>query len=85
MKSSDILRELGAEPAEVIQASDQDAYGTPPLRGVLGTSIWAQAPGQARESLEGLDSSLRVPQEELLGRRTPATLLSLLPPRPGLR
>lgn len=33
------------EPAVVVQASDQDAAGTPPLRGVSGTSIRVKTPG----------------------------------------
>lgn len=36
----------------MVRASDQDATATPPLRGVLGTSMWAkglvQGPGLAR-------------------------------------
>ena len=54
MWGSDIRRELGIEPlllyvrqkgpAEVVQASDQDASRAPPIGGLPGTSNWQEAP-----------------------------------------
>lgn len=34
-----------------VWASDQDGSGMPPLRGVLGTSDWAEAPGLAQGAM----------------------------------
>lgn len=54
VRSSDMQRQPGVEllllgvkkePAVVVQASDQDAAGTPPLCGVSGTSIRVKTPG----------------------------------------
>lgn len=38
----------------MVWVSDLDASGTPPLRRVPGTSIWATAPGVGQDLVKGL-------------------------------
>ncbi|MEQ2295411.1 Galanin receptor type 1 [Ameca splendens] len=80
------------EPVEVAWASIPDASWTPSSGGVPGTSHREEAQGTAQDTLEGLCLSAGLgtpwaPLEELEGvsgeRDVWASLLSLLPPRPG--
>lgn len=61
-------------------ASDQDACGTSPLRGVPGTSNWVKA----QDSLVELHTA-GLPRKSAGETEAWNTLLNLLPPRPVLR